>query len=61
MVDEGDSLNSDNAEPFSSAHEAVRSCAVRAQQGAAPLARAADTDIDAAILGMAERVDTEQW
>ncbi|MEU1183914.1 aldehyde dehydrogenase family protein [Streptomyces sp. NPDC005820] len=40
--------------------KAVRSCAVRARQGAAALARASDTAIDTAILGMAERVTTAQ-
>lgn len=53
-------MNSDTPGRTTSAHEAVRACAVQAQQGATALARASDTAIDAAILGIAERVTTAQ-
>ncbi|MFD1546173.1 aldehyde dehydrogenase family protein [Nonomuraea guangzhouensis] len=39
-----------------STEEAVRTCAIRAKQSCAALERATDTDIDAALRGMAERL-----
>lgn len=51
-------MNGDDTKRLSVVHESVRSCAFRAKQGAAALAAASDAEIDAAILGMAQRLGT---
>jgi glutamate-5-semialdehyde dehydrogenase len=49
-------LTSDDNRQARSAHDAVRACAIRAKQSCAALERATDTDLDAALRGMADRL-----